>query len=224
MNNKPFDIFLDWLLLMVTCAVIVIVFFGIGGTVFGDEWHDRAAAAIAIHNASDNPWLPPTPPAPKEPKPKAESRPVVLMYSASWCAPCQHAKAELREAKLPFDIKYVDVSNGGQPAWCESIPAFSWQHKSQTRYVLGFTSVARLIEQWKATNNEPQARSPPANKWPAMTGYKAQWTWPGDLRQHLKQTHGVSEAGQLTQDQAEALHDALHEGRSLKQIKAHVGG
>ena len=122
----------------------------------------RAAAAIAIHHAmqkSDRPRPPgsieSTPrPAQKttpEPPRRPEQKSVVTMYTATWCAPCRQAKAELQGAKLPFDLRYQDVSNGGQPDWCESIPAFAWNANGQTRYVLGFPGVAQLIETWKQT-------------------------------------------------------------------------
>ena len=181
------------------------------------EFQDRVAVAIAIQNALHRqPAKTDAPSPPKEPTAKTEAKPVVRAYTASWCAPCKRAKAILKDVKdLPFDLTWIDVTNGGQPDWCESIPAFAWECKGQTRYVLGFDGVEKLVARWKATQSE----KPATNKYPSMQGYQSRWTWPGDLRQHLQATHGISEAGGLTQDQAEALHDALHEGYSLQQIR-----
>lgn len=212
----------DWLLMCLVVSLILAAAIGVTRIYGADDspeyWRAKAAAAIAIN-------LPSVAPATisQEPRTKNQERPLVTFYCASWCVPCQQAKAELNDVKLPFDIKIIDVSNGGQPDWCDSLPAFAWDHKGQTRYVLGWPGVKKLIKQWEATNKEqPHARSSPANRWPAMTGYQPGWTWPGDLRQHLQSTHGVNEAGQLTQDQAEALHDALHQGYSLQQIRSRL--
>lgn len=211
---------------IITLAVLVVVVSVLGvATLRGDDSVDslraRAAVAIAIHNARPEPVVPPPPSELGKPK---DERFVVKMYTATWCAPCQTAKiavkAAVKEGKLPFDIEFVDVSNGGQPDWCSSIPAFGWQVEKQTRYVLGFPGMPQLIRQWEQSRKPQNARAPPANHWPAMHGYKPSWTWPGDLRSHLRSSHGVNEAGQLTQDQAEALHDQLHSGRSLNQIRA----
>jgi hypothetical protein len=41
------------------------------------------------------------------------------------------------------------------------------------------------------------------------------WSYPGDIATHLATTHGRTVAG-LTREQMLNLHDALHEGRSIK--------
>lgn len=145
---------------------------------------------------------------------RAATRPVVVLYTAKWCAPCQSAKAALKAAKLPFDIEYIDVSNGGQPSWCVTIPAFAWDVNGKTRYVLGFPGVKQLIKTWEGT----QKPAPKA----AANHYTPGWTWPGDLRHHLQATHGISDASALTQDQAEQLHDALHNGWTYEHIKRYA--
>ena len=40
--------------------------------------------------------------------------------------------------------------------------------------------------------------------------YRPRWTWPGDLRQHLRQTHKIDTAT-WTQDQREMYHDQWHD-------------
>ncbi len=129
----------------------LVLMWDITNPAFGDQrdlLRARAAAAIAIHNASVKPDAP-TPPV--KSAPQVTQRMVVTMYTATWCAPCQRAKAELIGGKLPFDVQYQDVSRGGQPGWCESIPAFAWIVNGQTRYVLGFPGVPQLVDAWART-------------------------------------------------------------------------
>lgn len=180
-----------------------------------DDLHARAAAAIAIHEAK--PPRPPTAPLTPVEKPKAESRPVVRMYTATWCGPCQQAKANLRGADLPFDLQMVDVSNGGHPAWCDSIPAFAWEHNGQTRFILGFPGVKQLISRWETTRKAVRFHSAGQHVWESdkFRGYVPQWTWPGNLARHLQNAHRVNVSG-MSQDRMEALHDALHEGRTIR--------
>lgn len=44
-----------------------------------------------------------------------------------------------------------------------------------------------------------------------------QWTYPGEIRQHLESGHGVDASG-MTQEQAEALHDELHNEASGRAV------
>lgn len=108
----------------------------------GDEstyWRAKVATAIALRNSATV----------QSGKPVA--KPVVTMYWATWCQPCGPAKDELKKADLPFDLKFVDVTNGGHPDWCDRIPAFAWDAQGQTRYVIGFTGVDQLVARWKKT-------------------------------------------------------------------------
>lgn len=167
-----------------------------------DEVSDRAAVAIAIHNATK--VLASAPVTPEKPK---ASLPVVTMYSATWCGPCRQAKAELKAVVLPFELQIVDVSKGGQPAWCESLPGFGWEHNGQTRFILGYPGVKQLVARWEATLKEK--RQPVQIN---VNGYEPRWSWPGALARHLSTAHHVNIAG-MSQDRMEYLHDALHEGR-----------
>lgn len=174
-------------------------------------WRFKAAAAIAIHGTVGDSWLPPVPPRPGVPQPvptpKVEAKPIVKMFSATWCGPCQSAKASLKQSSLPFDIEYVDVSNGGQPSWCSSLPGFGWQANGQTRYVLGFPGVSKLVGQWKATQTATAA----APRQTHSTG-GPHWTHPRTIEAHLRLDHGVNPGG-MSREQMLDLHDALHEGR-----------
>lgn len=74
--------------------------------VTGDEWYDSEAASTV--------------------------KPVVLMYTASWCAPCQIAKQQLAAAaakgELPFTIQEVDIDidRGYQGA----VPHFAYKNST----------------------------------------------------------------------------------------------
>lgn len=107
--------------------------------------------------------------------PVAESRPVVRMYWAAWCGPCGSAKtnwlAYVKEHPAPFDVEFIDLSHGGQPAWADRlpknvefvIPAWAWEVKGQTRYVFGYPGAEKLIESWRLTQPKKtsQPRGPP---------------------------------------------------------------
>ena len=82
--------------------------------------------------------------------PVATKRPVVLLYSATWCTPCRIARRELERSQLPFEIRVVDVTAGGQPEYVDSIPYFEW-HSPRGRWFAKWTSVAELIRRWELT-------------------------------------------------------------------------
>lgn len=69
----------------------------------------------------------------------AASLPHVRFYSATWCKYCPQTKRQIDQARkaglLPFDVDLIDVSNGGQPEWCDTIPTFAWDVNGQTYYV-----------------------------------------------------------------------------------------
>ena len=135
---------------LVTCGMMCAT----GRAVSGEEiggLRIRAAAAIAIQNAVARDGPGPSSGHAASPATPAASKPVVTMYTANWCVPCRRAKAELARATLPFSVREQDVSQGGQPEWCEALPAFAWVVDGQTRYVLGFSGVARLVSSWEQT-------------------------------------------------------------------------
>lgn len=89
----------------------------------------------------------------------AKVRPVVVMYTAGWCAPCTSAKTNWKDyAKshdVPFDMVYRDVDNHGFPTWSNTIPAYSFEVDRQTRYVIGYPGAEKLIARWQATQPKP---------------------------------------------------------------------
>ncbi len=77
-------------------------------------------------------------------------RPVVWFYSAKWCVPCQVARQELERAHLPFELRVVDVTQGGQPDYVDGIPYFEWK-SPRGRWFAKWTNAADLIKRWELT-------------------------------------------------------------------------
>lgn len=118
-------------------------------------WKAKAASALAIRSVISSAEVvkPPVPPPGAPPPPsaaKVEARPVVVMYSAAWCAPCQRAKTELkaREKSLPFVIKLVDVDKTGWPASVDSIPHFEWD-SPRGKLFAKWNGVEDLVARWE---------------------------------------------------------------------------
>ncbi len=84
-------------------------------------------------------------------KPAVTPRPIVLLYSAKWCAPCRAARQALDKAALPFEIRVVDVTEGGQPAYVDGIPYFEWQTR-RGRWFGKWTTVEDLVKRWELTH------------------------------------------------------------------------
>lgn len=137
-------------------------------------------------------------------------KPLLFMYTTSNCEPCETAKRELKAAKdLPFDV----VFDAKPTITVESFPTLHWSNERGHWQTSGWDGVEKLEATWKSSQEQNQRTQ-------TSTRYRARWTWPGDLRQHLRATHGITES--LTQEQAERVHDALHEGYTVSQIRAYA--
>lgn len=158
------------------------------------------------------------------PKRKVDSRPTFDLLSAPWCGACLDVYKALGGASngvFDRDGRFiVRVHNVDSSGWlgANSIPAFAYKGRV---FQYGYSNPENLLENFRKANPQFNISDKP-NNWPSYQGYNPRWTWPGDLRTHLRQVHGVTES--LTQDQAEALHDALHEGYTLQQIRNRFKG
>ena len=218
----------EWCLLLLAIALVLALLTYARGDDDAGYQTAKARAAIAIHatleteaDTDKNQGAD----APRSPEPTTPAKPEVLMFFAPFpCPPCEVQKREIKGWEdAPFKIKTPAES----PVRIEFYPFTVWKnHAGKWIYLEQWNGRADLVARWKFSQRKPiqnqgaDAPRSPVNSYPAMSGYRARWTWPGDLRQHLKAVHGVSES--LTQDQAEALHDALHEGYTLQQIKARL--
>lgn len=206
----------DWLKSLLAAVV--------PSSVLADEatyWRARVQTALAIQEAESNPWLPPVPPKapelPPQPKTgvKVDLRPIIYRLTATWCAPCRALGASLTKDvrdKLPFQIVDWDVDQKGYMG-APTIPAFWWKSPQGNRRV-SWSSIEHLVKTWEATQ-KPVAKA-------TAGSYSPGWSWPGSLRHHLLTTHGIPEAANLSQDNLERLHDALHNGHSPAQIRRYA--
>lgn len=110
--------------------------------------HDTSGFIVA-HRAGSAEFLV-TDRAWPETKPVTRQRPIVWLYSATWCIPCRIARQELERSVLPFAVRVVDVTSGGQPAYVDSIPYFEWDSPRGRRFAK-WTSAAELIKRWELT-------------------------------------------------------------------------
>jgi thiol-disulfide isomerase/thioredoxin len=123
----------------------------------------NAAAAIAITDAPKGKPIPA--------KAQSKVKPVVRFYTASWCKPCQVAKAELAKvdkSQLPFEIVEVDISDpdAPRPTWCKTIPSFAWEVEGWERYTLGYSDAKNLEAIWR--RNQYQYQPPAATTQPTI--------------------------------------------------------
>lgn len=173
-----------------------------------DYYRARASAAIAIADVSA-----PNPP----PKTPTISRlPVVYVTVAPFqCPPCEDVKAVAKTwpTDAPFTLSIGSDSHGLR---VPHYPFVHWRNGEKWWHLGdGWNGTQDLIQRWKVTQTPTAAAS---NRWPAMRGYHGRWSYPGDLRSHLRESHGVTES--LTQAQAEFVHDYIHEGGSVAILRA----
>ena len=112
---------------------------------------DRSHSGFVVESPTHSAEFVVTDRAAPQVKSVATPRPIVLLYSARWCAPCRAARQELDKADLPFEIRVVDVTDGGQPAYVDGIPYFEWQ-TPRGRWFARWTNVADLVKRWELTH------------------------------------------------------------------------
>jgi hypothetical protein len=215
---------------VITAMFVVVTIFAVlcalAGTSHGDDaayWRARVNAAIAI-NASVVRVEQPTqtlPEAAKPPaKPKAEAKPEVWTFYAPFhCPPCESEKAEIKAWKdSPFAFRNGDINNA--PITIESYPTTAWRVNGQWWSYSGWHGVKHLEGEWERSRKTTHDGGMKPNGSHVSTDISrgtTRYTWPGDLRHHLRTTHGITES--LTHEQAVLVHDAIHSGYSVSQIR-----
>lgn len=145
----------------------------------------------------------------KEPEP-VDERPVVTVYTIDGCVPCQRMKNEAKDlpVKASFQKPTKEVKE-----WVDEkpnergYPVIHYKRGQQWYYHSGYRGVDDFKKWWgeeKATGVKPILPY-------SSNAYTPHWTWPGNLAQHLRSTHGINPDG-MTQDQMEQAHDRSHDG------------
>lgn len=63
------------------------------------------------------------------------AKPVVILYSAKWCRPCDKPKADEAAKLFPFRFEIWDVDTKEAPDTVTTIPAFRWVGKDGRDYI-----------------------------------------------------------------------------------------
>jgi hypothetical protein len=87
--------------------------------------------------------------------------PVVRIYSADWCAPCQQAEREFAAATdLPFRVVIINEDTAAFPSWVTALPTLHWQSNAGWRQATGWSDLPTFLARWRA-NTTP--KKPPEN-------------------------------------------------------------
>lgn len=132
-----------------------------------------------------------------------DNRPVVYVYQQpkeqGSCPNCLALALAAERDGQGWPIQFV--FREGAPFPVEGYPTLHWTDESGKAWMYtGWPGIERFTKVWKDPAPKPQSGP-----------YAARWTWPGNLSDHLRSTHGANVNG-LSQDELERLHDQLHEG------------
>lgn len=205
-------------------AMWVLLYFVVSPAKADDSAYLRARAAIAINASVAKTGGTDAAPSPvKTAKPPAKSKPEIWTFYAPFhCDPCDAEKADLKEWKdAPFAFRNGDINNA--PVMIESYPTTAWQVDGKWWSYSGWHGTEHLEREWKRSQSKASHTSAGSGGHAGtltQAGSLAtrRYTWPGDLRHHLRTTHGITES--LTHEQAVMVHDAIHSGYSVAQIRA----
>lgn len=201
--------------LLIGAAVKIIVKVALASLIAAGTADASLARAIVIVADIDTQLTRPALPDCLKAKPKAGAvalspvtvakRPVVQVFTTPGCPPCVDAKRELSRSKIPH------VFMPKNPEWTEThgFPAMAWKTGETWHYQFGWNGLADFQKRYEATFvlEPPKAVAQAYRSGP-------HWTWPGDLGNHLVESHGYSreQVSRMSQSQREAAHDSAHNG------------
>lgn len=154
-------------------------------------------------------------------RPKKSRKPVVYVYHSPQCPPCVRLEKDEAAGLFP-EIEFRWMND--LPDWVVATPALVWKNRKNVwEYRFEYAGAAKFRAIWRKSM---QVIVAPARATVAVVrapvrmvanNYRPRWTWPGNLGAHLRNAHRVNTAG-MSQDQMEATHDNLHEGRGVMRI------
>lgn len=150
---------------------------------------------------------------------QSKTREVYAVLADFNCPVCDRYKSETevgaKDKSNPYGpIKFINQTPSQARFQSNSYPYLYWKDKSgRWRITTGWTNFKTFKAIFDSTDN--QARQASGAGWTSQAS-KAQkttnltrYTWPGSLKKHLEDTHGVSTQG-MTHDQMVLTHDILH--------------
>jgi len=157
----------------------------------------------------------------KEPEPKDE-RPMVTVYTTEGCVPCQRMKND--KDKLPVKATFTKPSEDVKK-WVDEkpnergYPVIHYKRGDKWFYHSGYLGVDDFKKWWEG---DKASGVKPIHPY-SSNAYAPHWTWPGNLAQHLRDTHGINPSG-MSQDQMEQAHDRSHDGGFRAPAVQHASG
>ena len=134
----------------------------------------------------------------------------VVVFGAAWCAPCQRMKANTVPAlrKAGIVVRQMDIDTDAiHKTWRISSVPVTWIVDPATRQpvkrFVGYVSSETVLREMRHVSagvtrtktvvresRQTMSHSDMVRLHNQLHG-GGQWTWPGDLRTHLRTTHGV---------------------------------
>lgn len=127
-----------------------------------------------------------------------DSVPLIVTYASFNCHPCERLKKDIAAGK--FDGFEITVDNEWKP---KSYPAIRYPWKTDTGWAVEYGYDAGMADRLRAKlmpkKVQTAALSPMSTQDMIETHNSlhggGSWTWPGDLAEHLRNTHGVQVDG-----------------------------
>jgi hypothetical protein len=162
--------------------------------------------------------------------------PVVTVYlKIGSCIPCDNFLADTKDVgDLPFQFNWVSGPDPWGYAASRGYPLFVWVNPTTgiQDSTTGWSGLAAFKRRYTQRPLQMSATSPIQLQYVAPQVYytqprattlyyrsgRSRWSWPGDLRTHLYQTHRVNVSG-WSDDQCIQYHDSYHDRHGRRSMK-----